>query len=83
MANFYCEYCGQKFSSISALTSVSCNRHPNGPGKGKHKLYEGSEKSKYSCKYCGQSFTTLSGLTAVSCNRHPNGPGKGKHSPAL
>ncbi len=83
MANFYCEYCGQKYSSVSSLTSSSCPRHPNGPYKGKHKLYEGSEKSKYTCKYCGQTYSSLSSLTSNSCSRHPNGPYKGKHSPAL
>ena len=83
MANFYCEYCGQKFSSVSSLTAASCSRHPLGPGKGKHKLYEGSEKAKYTCKYCGQSFSSISSMTASSCSRHPNGAGKGKHAPAL
>ena len=83
MANFYCEYCGTKFSSVSSLTASSCVRHPNGPNKGKHKLYEGSEKSQYSCKYCGTSASTLTSLTANSCNRHPNGTGKGKHASAL
>jgi len=83
MANFYCEYCGQKYSSVSGLTASSCNRHPLGPGKGKHKLYEGSEKDKYTCKFCGQSYSSIAALTASSCNRHPNGPGKGKHAPAL
>lgn len=79
MANFYCEYCGSKASSIASLTLNSCPRHPE--GRGKHKLYEGSEKSKYSCKYCGSSASTISSLTLNSCPRHPNG--KGKHSPAL
>jgi DNA-directed RNA polymerase subunit RPC12/RpoP len=83
MANFYCEYCGQKFSSVSSLTGSSCLRHPNGSHKGKHKLYEGSEKSKYTCKYCGQSFSSLSSLTGSTCLRHPNGSHKGKHAPAL
>ena len=36
MANFYCEYCGQKYSSVSSLTASSCSRHPNGHCKGKH-----------------------------------------------
>lgn len=40
MANFYCEYCGQKFLTVQALTNNSCMQHPNGPMKGKHKLYE-------------------------------------------
>lgn len=83
MANFYCEYCGTKSSSVSSLTASFCSRHPRGAGKGKHKLYEGSEKSKYTCKYCGNSSSSLSSLTASSCSRHPNGAGKGKHSPAL
>lgn len=83
MANFYCEYCGAKFSSVSSLTSYSCSRHPDGPNKGKHKLYEGAEKSQYVCKYCGSKFSSLSSLTSFSCSRHPNGSNKGKHAPAL
>ena len=83
MANFFCEYCGSKASSITNLTASSCHRHPNGPSKGKHKLYEGSEKSKYSCKYCGTSASTIINLVTSSCHRHPDGPSKGKHAPAL
>ncbi len=83
MANFYCEYCGTKSSSVSSLTGSSCSRHPNGAGKGKHSLYQGSEKSQYTCKYCGTHSSSLSSLTGSSCSRHPNGAGKGKHSPAL
>ena len=81
MANFYCEYCGSKYSSISSLTSFSCSRHPDGCNKGKHKLYEGSEKSQYFCKYCGSKYSSISSLTSGNCSRHPNG--KGKHAPAL
>ena len=83
MANFYCKYCGQRFSSVNFLTGQMCSRHPNGPGKGRHELYEGSEKSQYTCKYCGQKFSSINGMTGQCCSRHPNGPGKGKHSPAL
>lgn len=83
MANFYCEYCGTKSMSVSSLTAGSCVRHPNGANKGKHKLYEGTEKSQYVCKYCGTKNTTLTSLTAGSCLRHPNGTNKGKHAPAL
>ena len=36
MANYYCEYCGSKFSSVSSLTAGNCLRHPNGSNKGKH-----------------------------------------------
>lgn len=83
MANFYCEYCGRKFSNVRSLTAANCFRHPNGANKGKHKLYEGSEKSQYVCKYCGRSFPNLISLTAANCHRHPDGANKGKHAPAL
>jgi hypothetical protein len=81
--NYYCEYCGQKYRSVANLTQNWCLRHPNGTNKGKHKLYEGSEKSKYTCKYCGQSYKSISALTLDWCLRHPNGTNKGKHAPAL
>ena len=83
MANYYCEYCGTKRSSVIALTSQFCHRHPDGPNKGKHKLYEGSEKSQYLCKYCGQKRSSIMALTSQFCHRHPDGPNKGKHAPAL
>jgi transcription elongation factor Elf1 len=83
MTNFYCEYCGTKSSSVSSLTAQSCGKHPLGNNKGKHKLYEGSEKSKYTCKYCGTSSSSIQSLTAQSCGRHPEGNNKGKHAPAL
>lgn len=83
MANFYCEYCGTKYSSVTYLTGAWCHRHPNGSNKGKHKLYEGSEKSKYTCKYCGTSYSSLTSLTGAWCHRHPDGSNKGKHAPAL
>lgn len=82
MGKFYCEYCGTDRSSVASLTASSCHRHPLGPNKGRHKLYEGSEKSKYTCKYCGTDRSSLSSLTASSCHRHPDGANKGKHSPA-
>ena len=83
MSNFYCEYCGKKFTSIPQLTSSFCPKHPDGFSKGKHKLYEGSEKSQYFCKYCGKKFSSIQPLTASSCPRHPDGFCKGKHAPAL
>lgn len=83
MANFYCEYCGAKFPNVASLTNNYCMRHPNGSNKGKHKLYEGSEKSKYTCKYCGTSSSSISSLTNNYCMRHPDGSNKGKHAPAL
>ena len=83
MANYYCEYCGTKYSSVTLLTGSSCHRHPNGPNKGKHKLYEGSEKRTYTCKYCGTAYSSLTLLTGSACYRHPNGPTKEKHAPAL
>ncbi len=81
--NYYCEYCGQRHLSVSSLTLSSCARHPLGVNKGKHKLYEGSEKAKYTCKYCGQSFISISSMTIANCSRHPFGVNKGTHAPAL
>lgn len=83
MANFYCMHCGTKTSSVSSLTGSSCSRHPDGANKGKHVLYEGSEKPQYTCKYCGTKVGSISSLTGSSCSRHPNGANKGKHSPTL
>lgn len=80
---FFCKYCGFKATSISSLTASACIRHPNGPHKGKHALYEGSAKDAYFCKYCGFKASSISSLTASACIRHPNGPHKGKHEPAL
>ena len=83
MANYYCEYCGYKSSSVIGLTAGHCMRNSEGGNKGKHKLYEGGEKSKYTCKYCGYQSSNLMGLTAGHCMRHPSGANKGKHAPAL
>ena len=83
MAKFYCEYCGQEFSSIQSMTNNTCFRHPNGFHKGKHKPYEGTEKSRYTCKYCGQEFSSIQSMTNSTCFRHPNGFHKGRHSPML
>ena len=80
---FYCKYCGHKASSVASLTASMCIRHPDGPHKGRHALYEGSEKEKYTCKYCGKQFSSISSLTASKCIRHPAGPHKGNHVPAL
>ena len=83
MGNFYCEYCGSKHSSVSSLTGISCSKHPLGTNKGKHSLYQGSEKSQYTCKFCGTKSSSISSLTGISCSKHPLGTNKGKHSPAL
>ncbi len=82
MSAFYCKYCGTKASTVASLTANACQRHPAGPGRGKHALYEGAEQARYTCKYCGHKETSLSSLTANYCQRHPDGPSKGKHSPA-
>ena len=83
MEKYYCKYCGQHFYSVRSMTAIGCPRHPDGAYKGKHALYEGSEKTRYTCKYCGQEFSAIHNMTAVGCPRHPDGPYKGKHSPAL
>lgn len=81
--NFYCEYCGHKFANVRLLTSGTCPRHPSGSNKGKHKLYEGTEKSKYTCKFCGRQFPSIMLMTGGTCSAHPNGSNKGPHAPAL
>ncbi len=67
----------------TGLSANKCHRHPLGPYKANHKLYEGGEKSKYTCKYCGQQFNSIMAMTANKCHRHPDGSYKGNHSPAL
>ena len=83
MPKVYCKFCGKSFNNVRSLTGANCMRHPNGACKGRHELYEGTEKSTYTCKYCGKSFKSLTSLTGADCMRHPNGACKGKHSPAL
>ena len=84
LKNFYCAYCGQSFSSVSQLTRAGlCTRHPDGPVRGKHKLYEGSEKAVYTCKYCGVEAQTIDRLTSSFCVHHPAGHNRGRHAPAL
>lgn len=80
---YYCKYCGAYRSSVQNLTAGSCPRHPDGPCKGRHALYQGGEKAQYTCMYCGTKRSSIAALTGGSCPRHPNGPCKGKHSPAL
>ena len=83
MKNFYCEYCGQKYPSVAILTSSTCPKHPSGTFKGKHKLYEGTEKIQYTCKFCGTKASSISLLVGGTCPRHQKGSFKGNHSPAL
>ena len=70
MPNYLCKFCGTKMSSISALTTNSCSMNPN---KGKHVLYEGSEKAQYSCKHCGTKNSSFSALVHNSCSRNSDG----------
>jgi hypothetical protein len=83
MTNYYCKFCGSKASSVASLTSAFCIRHPSGPHKGRHALYEGGEKSEYTCKNCGTRASSLASLTSGFCLRHPDGTNKGKHQPAV
>ena len=84
LKNFYCEYCGQLFKSVRELTRAGlCVRHPDGPVRGKHKLYEGTEKTVYTCKYCGAEARTIDRLTSSFCMHHPAGHNRGRHAPAL
>ena len=34
------EYCGYKTTSMTGITNNWCSHHPDGTGKGKHKLYD-------------------------------------------
>ena len=81
--HYYCKYCGHKTTSVNSLTASLCQRHPDGPGKGRHALYEGGEKESYVCKYCGLKSTSIASLTSSKCQRHPSGAAKGRHEPAL
>lgn len=80
---FCCKYCGHKAASVGSLTGSACMRHPEGPGRGRHAVYEGSEKCIYVCKWCGRKAGDIASLTSSQCQRHPDGPGKGRHEPAL
>lgn len=75
MPNYYCVYCGAKYSAINLLTLNLCPRNP----RGNHKLYEGSEKPHYFCKYCGAKYPTIGMMTLNLCHKSP----LGRHSPAL
>ncbi len=80
---FQCKYCGHKTRDVGSLTGSACQRHPDGPGKGRHALYEGSTKSSYTCKWCGKRSPDIGSLTSSKCQRHPAGPAAGRHEPAL
>ena len=79
----YCKHCGLQRPTVSSLVSGPCPRHPAGANKGRHVLYEGSEKARYSCRYCGLERPAISSLVAGTCVRHPAGSHKGRHEPAL
>ena len=83
MSEYLCKHCGQKFTTLIALTSGKCSRHPQGPFMGRHAPYEGSLKTTYVCKYCGQKFSSMIALTSCACHRHPQGPFRGKHEAML
>ena len=34
--HYYCKYCGHKTTPVNGLTASLCQRHPDGPGKGRH-----------------------------------------------
>lgn len=76
MANFYCKWCGSKYTNVTTLTSGSCSKNPEGK---KHGLYEGSEKSQYVCKCCGSKYSNLTTLCTGSCSKSYTK----KHQPAL
>ena len=61
MEKYYCKYCGTYRSSVQSLTGGSCPRHPDGPCKGRHALYQGGEKAQYTCMYCGTKVAIYPG----------------------
>ena len=83
MAKFYCEYCGHEAPSVMVLLGQPCPKHIGGSNKGKHKLYEGSEKSQYTCKYCGSQANSIRNLVSQPCQKHSMGANMGRHAPAL
>lgn len=80
MPNYYCKYCGQRFSSLAMLETNHCIRHPEGP-QNHHELYEKGEQTHYVCKYCGQKYFSIADMTANRCPHHPKGRGQGRHAP--
>ncbi len=80
---YQCKYCGHKARDVASLTGSACQRHPDGPGKGRHALYEGGAKTSYTCKWCGKRSPDIGSLTSSKCQRHPAGPAAGRHEPAL
>jgi hypothetical protein len=83
MSKYYCKHCGTSNSDLASLVANPCMRHPLGPNKGKHELYEGSEKAQYACKFCGAKNPSLASLVSNPCIRHPQGANKGRHEAAL
>lgn len=81
--NFYCEYCVHKFPNVRLFATGTCLRHHDGSNKGYHKLYEGSEMTKYTCKSCGKQFPSIQVMVEGTCPYHPKGSNKGSHAPAL
>ena len=75
----YCKYCGTSARDARTLLNGWCPKHPSGPSKGKHALYEGGERSEYVCVYCGTKNRSLSSLLNGWCPKHPDGPSRGKH----
>lgn len=75
---YYCEYCGKKFSDVRDLSINSCKKHPKGVYKGTHKLYRGGKKDRYECRYCGKNARTISDLVSSICSHSKK---KGWHRP--
>lgn len=76
---YYCELCGEEFSSPNALLNNRCLRNKVGSTIGHHVLYEGGEKSIYTCRYCGMQFSSIKNMVFNSCLRREFGE---KHAPA-
>ena len=83
MSNYYCENCGHRFADVRQILTATCSRHPDCSNRDRHKLYEGTGKSKYTCKHCGHTFSSIMQMVGGTCAYHPKGSNKGAHAPAL
>lgn len=74
--DYYCKWCGQKFTNPATLVLNQCRLTPN-PDK-KHELFQGdSNQSRYMCEYCGVVSSSIKSLTYNKCPMRKNE----RHSP--
>jgi hypothetical protein len=77
--NYFCKYCGNRYSKISTMVIIPCDNHPKKEKKGNCELYQGNDKAEYECVYCHQTFQSIKALTTFYCEKHPDGAFCGCH----